>query len=156
MTEGAVIMTVKTQRKMWHGRYDELRQNLEERRLEITGEVQHKMRDVRSEGAATTGQGVRDEAESSEAEIQDDIEFALLQIKVETLSKITEALERLEAETYGYCYECGEEIGERRLRALPFAVCCTDCEEEREIAQSRDRVATGRRGAGSLFADMIG
>ena len=46
-------------------------------RLEIMGEVQHKMRDVRAEGAAVSHQGVRDEAESSEAEIQDDIEFAL-------------------------------------------------------------------------------
>ena len=42
----------------------------------------------------SASQGVRDEAESSEAEIQDDIEFALLQMKAETLSKITEALSR--------------------------------------------------------------
>ncbi len=113
------------------------------------------MRDVRAEGAAVTSQGVRDEAESSEAEIQDDIEFALLQMKAETLSKITEALERLEAGTYGYCYECGEEIAEPRLRALPFAVRCKSCEEELEVEQNRDRVG-GRRGGGSLFADMIG
>ena len=149
-------MAAKTKKKMRQGRYDELRQNLEERRLEIIGEVHHKMRDVRTEGTAATRQGVRDEAESSEAEIQDDIEFALLQMKAETLSKITEALSRLEAETYGYCYECGEEIAEQRLRALAFAVRCTGCEEERETAQNRERVAAGRRGAGSLFADMIG
>ena len=149
-------MAAKTKKKMRQGRYDELKQILEDRRLEIIGEMQHKMRDVRTEGAAATSQGVRDEAESSEAEIQDDIEFALLQMKAETLSKITEALSRLEAETYGYCYECGEEIAEQRLRALPFAVRCTGCEEERETAQIRERVAAGRRGAGSLFADMIG
>ena len=149
-------MATKTEKTMRKGRYEELKKILEERRLEITGEVQHQMRDVRTEGAAVTSQGVRDEAESSEAEIQDDIEFALLQMKAETLSKITEALSRLEAGTYGYCYECGEEIAEQRLRALPFAVRCKGCEEELETVRNRDRVVGGRRGAGSLFADMIG
>ena len=148
-------MATKKERTMQKARYDELRKILEDRRLEIMGEVQHKMRDVRAEGAAVTHQGVRDEAESSEAEIRDAIEFALLQVKAETLSNITEALSRLEAGAYGYCYECGEEIAEQRLRALLFAVRCKGCEEQREVAQNRDCVATGRRGAGSLFADMI-
>ncbi len=141
--------------KMRRDRYEELSDILEERKLEIMGEVQHKMRNVRTEGAAASNQGVRDEAESSEAEIQDDIEFALLQMKAETLSKITEALSRLEEGSYGYCYECGEEIAEQRLRALPFAVRCKDCEEEREVLRNREREMGGRRGVSSLFADMI-
>ncbi len=140
---------------MRRDRYEELRGILEERRLDIMGEVQHKMRDVRTEGAAVSHPGVRDEAESSEAEIQDDIEFALLQMKAETLSKINEALKGLEEGTYGYCYECGDEVAEQRLRALPFAVRCKDCEEVREVERNRERVMGGRRGAGSLFADMI-
>ena len=148
-------MATKREKAMRKGRYEELKKILEDRRVEIIGEVQHKMRDVRVEGAAVTSQGVRDEAESSEAEIQDDIEFALLQMKAETLSKITEALDRLEAGTYGYCYECGAEIAEQRLRALPFAARCKGCEEERETSRDRERVVAGRRGAGSLFADMI-
>ena len=149
-------MATKKEKTMRKARYEKLRRILEDRRLEITGEVQHKMRDVRAEGAAVSHQGVRDEAESSEAEIQGDIEFALLQMKAETLSNITEALSRLEAGSYGYCYECGEEIAEPRLRALPFAVRCKGCAEQREVALGRDRVVTGRRGSGSLFADMIG
>ena len=61
------------------------------------------MRDVRSEGASGEGQGVLDAAETSEADIQDDIEFALIQMKSETLHKIEEALTRLAEQTYGYC-----------------------------------------------------
>ena len=94
--------------------------------------------------------------ESSEADIQDDIEFALIQMKSETLTKIEEALHRLEDGTFGYCFECGEEISERRLRALPFAVRCKDCEEARESAQQRERAMSQRRGASSLFLDMQG
>ena len=71
--------------------------------------------------------------DGSESDIQEDIEFALIQMKAETLTKIDEALTRLDEGAYGYCYECGEEIAERRLRALPFAVRCKDCEAAREV-----------------------
>ena len=142
--------------QMNRNRYAELTSILEERRREIMSEVHEKMRDVRTEGAGSTVQGVLDAAESSEADIQDDIEFALIQMKAETLNKIDEALRRLEEGTFGYCFECGEEISERRLRALPFAVRCKDCEEAREVRQQRERLMAQRRGAASLFIDMQG
>jgi RNA polymerase-binding transcription factor len=141
---------------MVSSRYDELKGILEERRREIMSEVQGRMRDVRQEGAGSTVQGVLDAAESSELDIQDEIEFALIQMKAETLNKIDEALRRLEEGTYGYCFECGEEISEKRLRALPFAVRCKDCEEAREVKVQRDRLMAQRRGAASLFIDMQG
>jgi DnaK suppressor protein len=97
---------------------------------------------------------VFDAVETSDAGIQDDIEFALIQMKSETLNKINDALTRLEQEDYGNCFECGEEIAEKRLRALPFAVRCKDCEEAREVAEKRERQIAGRRGASSLFFDM--
>jgi DnaK suppressor protein len=139
--------------QMQRERYSELKQILEERRREILSAVHEKIRDVRSESANSPAQGVFDAAETSEADIQDDIEFALIQMKAETLSKIEEALRRLEEGTFGYCFECGEEISERRLRALPFAVRCKDCEEARENAQQRERLLQ-RRGSASLFLDM--
>lgn len=74
--------------EMARERYAELKHILEERRREILNEVQEKMRDVRAVGAAGDGQGVLDAAEASEADIQDDIEFALIQMKSETLHKI--------------------------------------------------------------------
>jgi DnaK suppressor protein len=132
-------------------RYAELKHILEERRREILNEVQEKMRDVRAEGASGDGQGVLDAAETSEADIQDDIEFALIQMKSETLHKIEEALARHAEGTYGYCFECGDEISERRLRALPFAVRCKDCEEAREVAEQRQRTLAQRRSSGFLL-----
>ena len=149
-------MRAKANSAMRQDRYQELKGMLEERRLEIIEELQHKMRDVRNEHAAASLQNVRDEAETSEAEIQDDIEFALLQMKAETLDKVGTALNHLDEGRYGYCYECGEEIPERRLRALPFAVRCTSCEEVREIARQRERMLAGRRTVPSLFADVAG
>ncbi len=132
-------------------RYAELKRILEDRRREILAQVQEKMRDVRAEGASGEGAGVLDAAETSEADIQDDIELALIQMKSETLHKIEEALTRLEEGTYGNCFECGDEISERRLRALPFAVRCKDCEEARETAERRQRQMSHRRSAGFLL-----
>ena len=136
-------------------RYSELKRMLEDRRREIQAEVQGRMRDVRSEGAWGGKQNeVFDAVESSEADIQDDIEFALIQMKSETLNKINDALARLEQGDYGNCFDCGSEIAEKRLRALPFAVRCKDCEEAREVAEQRERQMAARRGTSSLFLDM--
>ena len=43
------------------------------------------------------------------------------------LREIDEALVKLEDGTYGRCQECGGEIGEPRLEAMPAAVLCITC-----------------------------
>jgi DnaK suppressor protein len=131
-------------------RYNELRKMLEDRRRELMNEVQGRMRDVRS----SDDREVLDQGESSEVDIQEDIEFALIQMKSETLNKVNAALRRLEEGTYGNCFECGDEISEARLRALPFAVRCKDCEEARETAEQRERMAARKSGSSALFFDM--
>ena len=146
--------TTKTTTAIRSRRYEDLKKILEDRRREILSEVQGKIRGVRAETNQTKMNEVFDAGESSEADIQEDIEFALVQMKSETLNKITDALARLEQGDYGNCYDCGEEIAEKRLRALPFAVRCKDCEEARENAQQRERQLASRRGTASLFLDM--
>ena len=68
-------------------RYEELKRMLVERQREIMNEVQGKIRDVRAEGADKDHE-VLDPGETSEVDIQEDIEFALIQMKAETLNKI--------------------------------------------------------------------
>jgi DnaK suppressor protein len=144
--------TTKTTTAVKNTRYNELKKMLEDRRRELMNEVQGKIRDARSD--STKEREVLDQGESSEVDIQEDIEFALIQMKAETLTKIDAALRRLDEGTYGDCFECGEEIAQARLRALPFAVRCKDCEEAREVAQQRERVMSQRRSAVSLFLDL--
>jgi len=147
------MMTTRANDGMNQDRYLELKKMLDERRSEVLSEVQGRIRDARTESSSGRLNEVFDPGESSEADIQEDIEFALIQMKAETLNKITEALTRLEEGAYGYCFDCGEEISPKRLRALPFAVRCKDCEEAREVAVQRERTLTQRRGASSLFFD---
>ena len=133
-------------------RYAELRKMLELRRQQLLSEMQGKMRDVRADGGRE--RDVLDQGESSEVDIQDDIELALIQMKSETLNKVNQALRRLEDGLYGNCFECGDEIAAPRLLALPFAVRCKDCEEARETAVQRERILAQRRGSSALFYDM--
>ncbi|MEQ1572881.1 MAG: TraR/DksA family transcriptional regulator [Vicinamibacterales bacterium] len=146
------MATTKSRTAAKTSRYNELRKMLEERRRELSNEVQGKIRDVRAEGGKD--RDVLDPGESSEVDIQEDIEFALIQMKGETLIKVNEALRRLEDGTYGNCFECGDEIAGPRLRALPFAVRCKDCEEARETAEQRERQLVRRSGSSALFFDM--
>ena len=145
--------TTKSRSATKGSRYDELKKMLEDRRRELMNEVQGKIRGVRTEGAEKPHE-VLDQGETSEVDIQEDIEFALIQMKAETLNKIDAALRRLDEGTYGDCFECGDEISEARLRALPFAVRCKDCEEARETAEQRERIMAQRRGSSALFFDM--
>ena len=82
-------------------RYDELKAMLDERRRVILQEVQGRIRGVRAEGADKPHESP-DPGETAEVDIQEDIEFALIQMKAETLNKINEALARLDEGRYGH------------------------------------------------------
>jgi RNA polymerase-binding transcription factor len=130
-------------------RISELRQILLDRRSQIEGDVRTRIRDGRTERS----EEVLDEGASSDAALQNGIDFALIQLKTETLARIDAALARLDAGLYGDCFDCGDEISDKRLRALPFAVRCTACEEKRE-QQARARRLAESQAHLSLFAPM--
>ncbi len=135
-------------------RDEELRQMLNARRSQLLLEVKGRIRVVRSEGLQKAHESV-DPDETPDADIQDDINFALIQMKAETLNKIDEALVRLDEGRYGYCFECADAISEPRLRALPFAVRCRDCEEARENTVQEQRTLAQQRKSAFLY-DTIG
>ncbi len=122
-------------------RNDDLRQALNARRRQVQDEVQGRIREGRTTDRSP---GVRDIVDVSDAILQEDIDMALLQMRAETLTRIDEALHRIDAGQYGSCFECGEPIATERLRALPFAVRCRDCEERREEL-GRARQSAARR-----------
>ena len=51
------------------------------------------------------------------------------------LKKIEQALDQLDKGEYGFCDDCGAEIGIRRLEARPTAVKCIDCKTFEEIKE---------------------
>jgi len=51
------------------------------------------------------------------------------------IKKIEEALENISNSEYGFCEQCGVEIGIRRLEARPTAILCIDCKTLDEIRE---------------------
>ena len=119
-------------------RHTALRAMLEDRRREI----QDKLRSIR-ETMPDQIDTVRDAEEQSVTDFVQEMDFAVMEMKANTLAKIDEALQRLEEGTYGTCAECQTEIAEARLKAVPFATLCRGCQErvEEEAAADRDTPA---------------
>jgi DnaK suppressor protein len=61
--------------------------------------------------------------------MQKAIDLALLRVNM--VAEIDVLLARLELGQYGRCVKCEREIAEQRLRVLPFALRCEECEEGR-------------------------
>jgi DnaK suppressor protein len=133
-------------------RQRDLRAMLHDRQHELQGVLQHRVRQLPS---VRPTEGL-DETEHAEADYQEHIEVALIQMKGETLQRVREALVRLDAGEYGYCAECGGEIAEQRLRALPFAVRCRACEESHEQQAAREKRFASPQGFSLIFTGSVG
>ena len=127
---------------------EELKRMLISRQRELLNELHGRIRSVRAEGSEQN-RGSLDPDDVSDVAAQDDLAFALIQMKAETAKKIDAALRRLNEGTYCQCLECGGQIAQPRLRALPFATRCKNCEEAIERSQARYR-AQARRASSAL------
>lgn len=54
------------------------------------------------------------------------------------LAKIESTLRKIALDEYGYCEQCGVEIGIKRLEARPTAFLCIDC---KEIAEKKEKTS---------------
>ncbi len=129
-------MTKKQQNAIERERYLLLKGILEDRRRE----VHEKLRSLR-ESIPVDTKDVKDAEEQSVDDFVQEVDLALMQMKSETLKKIEQALVRLEAGSYGRCQECDAALPAARLRALPFAALCRDCQEEAESTVRAEREA---------------
>ena len=53
------------------------------------------------------------------------------------IKKIEETIARIDKRQYGYCENCGVEIGLKRLEARPTATLCIDCKTLAELRERR-------------------
>jgi DnaK suppressor protein len=113
-----------------------LRVMLEERRREIATKLRSLRESLPAEASVP-----RDDQEQSVDDFVRDVDFALMEMKSQSLGRIDEALRRLDTGTYGVCTECDGEIPEARLTALPFAPLCRDCQQAIENRSTAEREA---------------
>ncbi len=53
------------------------------------------------------------------------------------IKKIEQSLDAIKSGDYGFCEDCGAEIGIRRLEARPTATKCIDCKTYQEIREKQ-------------------
>jgi DnaK suppressor protein len=82
---------------------------------------------------------VLDTGDWSVYELAEGIKLKALESHRQTIIKVDESINKLAEHTYGLCDDCNEEISPGRLKVLPFATRCRDCqeiEEDREASES--------------------
>jgi len=80
-----------------------------------------------------------DPTDRATAESDRNFELRIRDRERKLLSKIKEAITRIDDETYGICEECGDDISEERLEARPVTTLCIECktkQEDREKAHA--------------------
>jgi len=80
-----------------------------------------------------------DNGDWSIVNLSEDIVLRQLTSHRTILLKIDEALRKLDEGTYGKCEDCGDDISEERLKVLPFATLCRDCQEKKEQLEELEK-----------------
>jgi DnaK suppressor protein len=125
-----------------HERYTDLKRILEDHRQHLQRSLAARLSDVR-EHIDRDRQVIQasDAADASASDLEQHCGVALAELAAQSLRQVDQALRRLESGEYGLCMECDEPIAGKRLKALPFAVRCRDCEELRELGERGGRTS---------------
>jgi RNA polymerase-binding protein DksA len=70
--------------------------------------------------------------------LDQELDLRVQEIRSEEIQKVEEALERVEAGTYGKCAGCGARISAARLRLIPEATLCVHCQQESERERAQE------------------
>lgn len=112
---------------------DLLKQKLFEQRALMLRGVRLGMLQSMSGEVANAFDGIMDEGDVSLHDQTEKMLYRRLCSMREIVRKIETALERLENGKYGVCGECTGEIGVERLRIIPYALYCKECQEIKEL-----------------------
>jgi DnaK suppressor protein len=114
-----------------HTHSDENRAKLGEMLLQLQRETHRKIEDYRRDLEQESDAGPADSIDAAETTEEVETHAALISGAEEKLRYLDEALTRLEDGRYGICLGCRLPIPIERLRAVPFAAYCVDCQETR-------------------------
>jgi DnaK suppressor protein len=107
-------------------KYPDIRRDLERQRAAILSEV----------GEVLTHRGdleaFPDVSDQASAEVDQNFSMRIRERERKLLKKIDEALQRMDAATYGTCERCGGDIPYKRLKARPVTTLCIECKTLQE------------------------
>ena len=113
----------KTTVERFKRRLEEERERLEEQIEDYERELEEaRLTESSSDRSPDPGN-----AEASSMKLEYAKELSIEQNSIDLLSKVSRALDRVNAGTYGICESCGQPIPVERLDVLPYITLCVDC-----------------------------
>lgn len=86
----------------------------------------------KANGNSSPDDGIQDLADKAASAYSKELNFSLSDTERTLLMLIEESFTRISEGSYGTCTNCGIEIGEKRLAAVPWTPFCIDCQELQE------------------------
>ena len=108
-----------------------LRDQLEQKRREV-GESYRRSQTVNREATAEPLQDLADQATEA---YRKEFLYSLSDGEREILLQVEEALRRMDDGRYEECRSCGNKIPLQRLKAIPWASLCIECQELEEAKE---------------------
>ena len=120
-------------------RRDALRKILLDRRQEVLKEIEELIGHQLSDDAQNRIDSVPDIGDQALLDSERGRDISILEMRNRMRQNIDEALIRLDEGAYGSCSDCGVEISEKRLKAVPFARRCVACQAKEELLEKIER-----------------
>ena len=115
-------------KKMNKKEKQEFRKTLLDKKDRIVNKLSQAMTESK-EIETNVAQDLVDKAESSYSK---EFLLSLSDAERDQLLLIDEALRRLDKDGFGLCQLCGQEIGKKRIEALPWTPTCIHCQQKAE------------------------
>ncbi len=90
------------------------------------------------QGRETTAEDIQDPADQAVVSYQKELLFSQGTVGHQQLTLVKEAIRRLKDGEFGECLHCGNEIGIKRLEAVPWSRYCISCQEKIENGEIED------------------
>ena len=109
------------------------------KRQEIMKEIESVLGQSLTEDQQRRLESARDSGDQAMIDLQRELGISLMEMRNRKRQLIDVALGRLAEGTFGYCADCGVEISEKRLAAVPFAKLCVECQSQQEMLEKIER-----------------
>jgi DnaK suppressor protein len=87
-------------------------------------------------------QQLADPVDMAQEAVERDLAVQILDRETALVRRLRSAIDRIQDGSHGICLECEEEISPKRLKAIPWAELCIDCQERADdLAGQRERTA---------------
>jgi len=109
------------------------------KRQEIIREIEGNLGQSLTEDQQRRLESARDVGDQALMDLERELGISLMEMRNRKRQAIDEALTRLNEGTYGICAECGIEVSEKRLEAVPFAKLCVQCQSRQELLEKIEK-----------------